>query len=246
MGFNIFQGDERLLRIVCRVLGYEENEENTAYGWFTEDIYFSTFFYLTKRFGGCQVFDDYKDAGVWNFEVKDYTIQIYMNSSWVQFIIYGRKGNITVHSPYIVKVDRERIKKRAQMVRLHTDEKTDVEMQILQEQFELFQLKEGFKGEEILDEQFKERYGMAWYEWMDNYNNNIIDVDYDEFTAKYGKVYSNSYTRHALKTLDQFLKNLLTPFWVRDVPYNLKGRMTDEEARFYERFENNIIIKFKQ
>lgn len=246
MRFNIFQGDERLLRTVRRALGYEENEENVGYGGFTRDIYFSTFFYLTKRFGGCQVYDDYKDAGVWNFEVKDYTIQVYMNSSWVQFIIYGRKSNIAVYSPYLVRVHRESRNKKAQLVNLYTDKKTDVEMQILEEQFGLFELKEGFKREMISDEQFKELYGMAWYEWMNNYNNNIIGVDYDEFTGKYGKVYYNSYTRHALKTLYQFLKNLLSPFWVRDVPYNLKGRMTGEEARFYDRFENNIIIKFKQ
>lgn len=245
MKFNIFQGDERLLRVVSKTLGYEESEYNITRGIFTDDIYFTTFFYLTKRFGKGEIFDDYKDAGVWSFEVKDYTIQIYMNSSWVQFMIFGRKGNITVHSPYVVKMNREIQRNSSKYVSLFKSKHTALEERILREQFELFKSEKGIDESKISGEEFNEFYRYDWYNWMQKYNDEIINVDRKEFLSKYGDIYQNAYTRHALKTLEQFLKNMLTAIWIRDVPYNLKGRMTDEEARFYERYIDNIKIIFK-
>lgn len=64
----------------------------------------------------------------------------------------------------------------------------------------------------------------------------------EEFEQKYGQTYSNALTRHALKTLDKFLKNLLTPVWIRDVPYNIKGQMTPNEAYAASKYKNNLKI----
>jgi hypothetical protein len=102
--FNIFQGNDLINRTIAKALSYEENQE---YSWFTSDMYFQTFFYLSKRFGNPSSFDDCKEAGAWAFKVKGYVIEIRMNASWVEFMMYGRIGNTRVNSPYTVKYMRE-------------------------------------------------------------------------------------------------------------------------------------------
>jgi hypothetical protein len=34
--------------------------------------------------------------------------------------------------------------------------------------------------------------------------------------------------------------------YFRDVPYNIKGKMTDEDVNFARRHENNVKITFKK
>jgi hypothetical protein len=57
------------------------------------------------------------------------------------------------------------------------------------------------------------------------------------------KAYQNAYTKKALKTLRQFLKNMLAPIWIRDVPYNLKGKLSYKDACNLNRYNNNIKIE---
>lgn len=240
---NIFQGNTLLLKTVARVLGYTENIEHS---WFTQDIYFSTFFYLTKRFGAPVIYDDYKDAGVWNFKVKQYTIQVYMNSSWVSFIMFGKIGNEGVHSPYVVKYRRRWCNERNNLVSLYGKTRTEREVEILTSLFEKFTIENSIDVDAISGDDFDKQYGQYWFEYINKYNNEVIGVNGKEFTEKYGEEYQNAYTRHALKTLEQFLKNMLTPIWIRDVPYNIKGSISDQEAANYSRYKENISIIFKE
>ena len=96
----------------------------------------------------------------------------------------------------------------------------------------------------------KSRKAVIEYEMEQNTHIEHTDITVSEFLyefiEKYGDVYQNAYTRHALRTLEQFLKNMLTAIWVRDCPFNIKGRMSDEEVRFYDRYTNNIKIEFQR
>jgi len=242
---NIFQGNILINKKVADILGCK-NEEDIKYGWFTQDIYFETFFYLTKRFGDPVIYDDYKDAGTWHFKVKDFAFHVYMNSSWVNFIIFGKIGNFELYSPATVKYQRRWRDESDKLIRLFSDEHNDKEKAILKQLFDKFKEENHIDEEKITDEEFDEKYSYSWYKFVNEYNNTIINVDFSEFTKKYGEVYQNAYTRRALRVLEKFLKNMLIPIYVRDVPYNIKGRISDEEANFYSRYENNIEIIFEE
>lgn len=222
MKYNIFQGNQLLLNQVAKSLGYE-NPENS---WFTEDIYLSTYFYLSKRFGPPAIYDDYKLAGTWDFKVKNYTIRIELNSNWVIFIVFGppKYRNYAARScPYWVKRRRLERLKEAELIDLFAQENTDEESQKIEDVFRKFCLDEGIDNS-WTDERFQKEKLHDWIKFIDQYNNQVIGLDYDSFTAKHGSLYINSGIRHALRTLDSFLKNMLTPIWIRDVPYNIKGR----------------------
>lgn len=238
--FNIFQGNDLLKKTVAKALGYDVDQKHT---WFTQDMFFQTFFYLSKRFGNPSLFDDYKEAGAWAFKVKNYFIEIRMNSSWVEFMIYGKKGNHSVRSPFVVKYRRERQKKRELLLN-ETGNWNETEQKIGEVLFEKF-IEENNIDKTMTQEQFDKDYGMKWYERICEYNKSIININHKSITELYGDSYQNSYTRHAIRTLNQFLNNMLTPIWIMDVPYNIKGKISDKEAYDYKRFENNIKIEFR-
>ncbi|TFD96701.1 hypothetical protein E2605_07730 [Dysgonomonas capnocytophagoides] len=244
---NIFQGNKLLNKTVCRALGYEETEENVTYGWFTENIYTNAFFYLTKRFGNCDIYDGYKDGGIWNFYVKDYTIRIYLNSSWVSFIVFGKIGNMDVNSPYLTKYRREWRRKENQLINTFKQDGegwTRKERPIIEKLYNSFLEEKGVDEKSITQQEWNDKYSYDWYECIEEYNRQVIGIDHTEILNKYGDSYQSAYTRHALRTLDQFIKNMLVPTWIRDVPYNIKGVITDKEARSNSRYENNIKIEF--
>lgn len=39
--------------------------------------------------------------------------------------------------------------------------------------------------------------------------------------------------------------NMQTPIWIRDCHFNIKRRMTDQETRKFERYQNNVKIEMK-
>ena len=84
--YNIFQGGDIINDSIKKSLkmGYPESVQLEC-----KKFYFQAFFYLTKRFGAPEIFDNDKHAGVWIFKVKSYKIQIILNSSFPIFIIYG-------------------------------------------------------------------------------------------------------------------------------------------------------------
>ncbi len=237
---NIFQDSKSIRNTITRTLGYAVPQK---YSWYTEDMFFQTFFYLSKRFGQPKIWDDYKQAGVWNFDVKHYTITVEMNSSWVIFMIFGDKKHYKYSTlpTYWIKRNREISKKTHLLIDAYKDPKdrTKYENDKLQELLDAFQ-EEKQIPDSISNEDFHENYGSDFWGKVDEFNNNIIDVKSKDFDFEY----MNSKKRHALKTMEKFLKNMLTPIYVRDVPYNIKGRMTDEEAYYHNRNINNVKIDF--
>jgi hypothetical protein len=242
MKYNIFQGSKLIQDTIAESLGYESNQKHS---WFTKDMYFESFFYLSKRFGPPKIFDDYKDGGNWCFNIKQYQITISLNSSWVTFMVFGdyKLSNQFTHHPYWVKLRREQLKKSDLLI-THLDnpsKRSKYETEQIQKLLDGFQEKNNIP-DDITNEDFIEKYGCDfWIDEINGFNNKILNVNFEEY-EKYGE-YSNSGTRHALRTLRQFIQNMLTPIWVRDCPFNIKGRMSDQEAYFFERYKNNVKIK---
>ena len=88
--------------------------------------------------------------------------------------------------------------------------------------------------EELTKEDFS-----GLFEYARKYNNDVININKDSYD-KYGTYYSNAYTKRALKTLSQFLNNMLTPIWIRDCAYNIKGY---SEGEFEINTSNNMSLK---
>ncbi len=243
MRYNIFYDNQQLRDVVAKSLGYPIGQE---YNWFTKDIFFQAYFYLTQRFSYGEKYDDYKDAGNWDFEVKDYTIRIRIDCSSVVFIVFGKKqlDGLINRSPYDVKKQREHTKKEKLIIPFY-DEMTEKQTEILNNEiYPKFCAKNNIP-EDISEKEFREKYlSDFWFKEVTNYNLSILGVKREDY-EKYGE-YSNAGTRHALRTLEQFLKNMLTPIYVRDVAYNIKGRMTDEDVEYYRRYEDNIDIQLKR
>ena len=241
--YNIFQGNKLLEDEVINALELDI-DTTTDYRMYniTPDIYFQTFFYLTQRFGPSFKLDDYKDAGVWCFKVKQFTIEVRMNSSWVIFMVFGRKWSLAL-SPCQVKYNRVRRDKRDYLINLHTDKRTDKEVEILNNLWPVFAQINGIT-DETTKEEFVQKYQYKWFEYIEAHNESVMDIDLNAFTEKYGELRKGSYERHALRALHQFLKNMLTPVYVRDVAYNIKGRISDAEACKYGRYVNNVKIEF--
>jgi hypothetical protein len=245
--YNIFSGRNGISDVIAEALLYDKNQK---YDWFTKDMYFQTFFYLSKRFGQHKIMDDLKDGGTWNFKVKEYTIQISLNSSWVTFIIFGEgskknklsRNNFIIYShrcPYWVKLWREQRKKSSLLLNLHVEKKTERELKIIKKLQDSF-FKENGIDDSWTDERFQKEKSNSWYRYLEKYNNDILGVDMDFYNKNYGQDYKNAKTKHALKTLRQFLNNMMTPISVRDASYNIKGRCGNE----FDKYVDNIKIEF--
>lgn len=244
MKTNIFQGSESLLRIVKKQLGYDENQKHS---WFTEDIYFESYFYLTKRFGFPEIHDeDYKKITVFDFNVKNYTIRIELNSSWVTFMMFGdeKKFKNSTLPIYWVKYNREARKNKDLIISIHGEDRSESETKKLLELIYAYEEEKNIPHD-IPEKEFNEKHGSDfWFKYLQEYNNKVLGIGSFEDYEKYGPEFINSDKRHALATLKMFLNNMLSPIWIRDVPFNIKGVMTDEDAGKYSRFENNIKIEF--
>lgn len=249
---NIFQGRNGITEVVYEVLGYEKTED--MYGWVTQDIYFQAYFYLCNRFGPPIVVDDYKKIMMWDFEVKQYTIRIELNSNWVTFMVFGKSSkyktlsknnflNYFMRSPYWLRYWREQSRKSRKLLNLYSDKRTKAEEKIISKLWNEFFEANNLGADEWTEERFEKEKKGEWFKYLENYNNQVIDVE--AFKHYEFRNYRNSKTKHALKTLRQFLNNMLTPIWIRDVPYNLKGSLSDKDAQNYSRFENNIDVTRK-
>lgn len=238
---NIFHGNDDLMRLVNKTLNLGDGVSRRA----SEKIYHQAYFYLSERFGPHFEHDEYKIAGVWQFEVKDYIIEVVICSIWVTFIVYGDPGyDIGLKTPYWVKRNRELGRKRHLIAQIFKDERTEQENDIISEQATAF-ITHNDIDPNIPLEEFNEKHMSAFVDWLIKYNDTIVGIDHDEIASKYGKVYRNSRSRHALRTLEQFLKNMLVPHYIRDVPYNITGRISYEDANMYNnRYDGNVKIEY--
>ena len=248
MRYNIFQGSKSVKKVIYETLGYEIEENMTS--MITSDIYFEAYFYLCNRFGTPYIVDDYKKVMIWAFEVKQYTIEIQLNSGWVTFIIYGNgsdknilsKNNFSEYSsrkPYWVRYWRECEKKKSELINIYSNKKSKNEKLVINKLFEEFSLLHNI-DDTWTNKRFQKEKMSEWIKYLQEYNNKILNTDsFKHLLEK--DIYSNSKTKHALKTLRQFLNNMLTPIYIRDVPYNIKGGCIDN----FDRYVNNIKIEFK-
>lgn len=234
---NIFQGNDAITKCIAESLGYtyDVNDDLFKYGWFTKDFYFESFFYLTNRFGAPVNFDESKTAGTWRFKVKDFIIEITFTSSDVSFIIFGEKWHqLGGLSTGMVKYLREQWKVKSELVRFDGQCKTQAERALFDTVLKDFWHTNNIKSVDDMDND----YWFKWFEYANEYNSKIVNVNIEKINERYGEIYSNSYTRRALKTLKQFLHNMLTDIYIRDVSYNLEGRSNGE----FDKYEGNIEI----
>lgn len=241
MKYNIFQGNQLLLRKVANVWGYNLPDDELR-GSMTSDIFYESFFYLTQRFGAHQKHDEYKDAGIWSFEVDEYIIQILLNTSWVIVMMFGNEKHkdLSVMSPYWRRKSRRMLERREDYVNMWSDDKTEKENEIMGKQWEVFCSKHGIDDTWAQEKYDKEKKYMDWFKHMEAYNEEVLDVDFKEMAQKYGRNYKNRQIKKALRVLEKFLKNMLVPVSVRDCNYNIKGMCGNE----YDKYIDNIEIKF--
>jgi hypothetical protein len=247
--YNIFQGRNGISNVVYDVLGYEKTESLSP--TVTSDIYFQSYFYLCNRFGSPIIVDDYKKIMIWRFNVKQYTINIELNSSWVTFMIFGNGSskktlsknnfiNYSSRSPYCVRHWREQVKNKNKTINIFSEKKSEREIKIINKLWADFFELNGLSDDSWTNERFKKEKADEWIKELDNYNKKIINTD--SFKNLSMENYSNSKTKHALKTLRQFINNMLTPIWVRDCSFNIKGRCGNE----FDKYINNIKIDFEK
>ena len=241
--YNIFQGNNLINNTIIEGLKLEKTDRVRRD---SQTYYFQAFFYLTKRFGMPKIYDDYKDGGVWTFTVKGFKIQILLDSVFVNFMIFGnaKYKNYSMLSPSLVARTRAASK----------FEKDDFFTYVEDENHKLSEKQqatnnkiwEAFCNEYNIDdtwteERFKEeKMYIKWHVYIHKYEDKMIGVNTDEYIEKYGRDYKNSNIKYALKTLKQFLNNMLTPIWVRDCDFNILGRGGSE----YKKYDNNIKIEF--
>ena len=213
---------------VAEELGFPSSNLN----WFTEPLYFKAFFYLTQRFGMPYKVDDYKDARVWSFKVKSYAIDIVFNSSWFYFIMFGERRHYdpSSKSPLWVKMRRNASRSDKFIDVLDADRSPYFEIL-----FTEFCAIEGI-DESWDQERFDNEKSNNWYEYTVAHNKKIEREGVNEWHTMGD--YVNSRTRHALKTLRQFIRQLHVPIEIRDCYYNIKGKCGYE----YEHFRDNIKI----
>jgi len=245
--YNIFQGNNKISDVIYDVFGYEKNEFMSSS--ITSDMYFQAYFYLCNRFGPPKIDDpEYKSVMFWNFEVKQYTIMIELNSSFINFMIFGEGSdkllsknnfqNYGMRSPYWVRYWREIERNKGKFVNLTSKEKTTKELRILNRLWKKFSKLNNLNLSEWTEEKFNQDKQIEWYNYVKAYNEKVINKkSFVHLLSR--ETYSNRKTKHALRTLRQFLNNMLTPIYMRDCSFNIKGRCGSE----YDRYINNIDIK---
>jgi hypothetical protein len=228
---NIFQGNKLIVNTIAETLDLPLSYE--GYAVETGAIFFPAFLYLSKKFGSPKVYDDYKDCGSWDIEHKGFTVRVYLNSCFAEIMIFGDSkiyGNYSARKPYWVKVWRETKRKKHLLIRNGWKQKQTIASRKLADKVFAQYRKEFNLPEDLSQEDFNKKYAQGWFEYTNTYNDKIIGIDYKEFSVKYGFEYKNKHTRRALKVLRTVLKSLLAPLWIRDVAYNIKGRLTDDQA----------------
>lgn len=257
--YNLFQGNDSLMKVVCNVLGFKYEYDNNGYlvskegksliTFVTEDIYFQTYFYLCNRFGAPKILDhEYKKTMIWDFLVKEnYKIRIELNGTWVSFIIFAKnrskgisKRNTYLYSrtPYNVRYNRNEVKYKNKLVNILSPlNESKASKNIKNKIWDKF-LKEHGIDDTWTPERFNKEKSIEWFKYVQEYNNSFCTEGCEQLKDR--KEYSSSYSRHALRTMRQFLNNMLTPIYVRDVQFNIKGWSKGD----FSRFENNIKIEF--
>jgi hypothetical protein len=242
--YNIFQGNDLINNCIIEGLKLEKTDRVRID---SQEYYFQAFFYLTKRFGMPKIYDDYKDGGVWTFNVKEFKIQILLDSVFVNFMIFGNSKFIDYSNrrPYWVAYRRKSVKVKDKLFTIdyssfnsECPKLTKIQQKTNEDIWDKF-CNENNIDDTWNDEKFKkEGMSIKWHDYIEEYNRKIVGVEFEDY-EKFG-TYSNSSIKYALKILTKFLNNMLSPIWVRDCDFNILGRGGSE----YEKYGNNIKIDF--
>jgi hypothetical protein len=251
MKTNIFQGDFGESNPIQKVLFPDFKIPNNGYGddyevsKKTREIYFQAFFYLTKRFGESNKhrIDDCKHAGRWDFAVKNYQITVLIDSCSVNFIVFGKRGSfLSSATPYNVKKERFALKSDKVINIFDVQEKDTAAIN---------QLATEFCAEKGIDDNwdsFAEKINTDIQLWQDfsdkifRHNHQVQGFSIKSINEKHGTYYDNAEKRRARRTLEQFLKNMLSPISVRDCSFNITGIVSDADYFKFSGFADNIKI----
>lgn len=236
--YNIFQGNRVISEVIEQTLFPEikipdepEFDDPDRYPFCTEKIYFPAFFYMTQKYGIGKKPDPYKIAAEWDFERKEFIIRISMNSCFVEFLMFGPAKPYRGYSsmtPYRVKWNRERNRKKHLLIPEMMDDVDVLTKEQTRNQLTLWKkfCTENAVYEGMTQKEFTERkLDDKWMAVISEYNKAVIGVSYAEYDARYGREYRNRHTRRALRVFRSFLKELMQPISVRDVEFNILGRI---------------------
>jgi hypothetical protein len=253
MKYNIFQGNEDLLNVIAQELQVTPKTYQDLGGIIasslTEDFYFEAFFYLTKRFGEGKPNDTYKEAAVWDFEVKDYIIRVCFETSSIDFMMFGdAKHYINVlTSPYWIHKVRKMEKVSKEIEALLCDSGTENGLKNTMVLYADFCKKNNIEVEFSDLYYYSSDLFLKFYMECERYNEGLTGVEnYDVFESKHGMIYQNAKTRNALKVMRQFLRNMLSPIFIRDVAYNIKGECDMDFVRYSDNIEIKKVNECKQ
>lgn len=239
---NIFQGSRQFQKCIAESLNFDYKEDDAKYylGGFTKEFYFQAYFYLSNRFGSpINNENEYKEAGYWHFRVKNFIIQITFLSTKIEIVMFGESKyqRIGAMSPGGVKYIREITRHSNEIIDVGSScsgEVSDNQKMLIEKTIKEYMSLNNISEDEAFEHHQEELFGCLL-----EYNNKIINIDIPNLNKTFGETYSNAYTKYALRTLSQFMKNLLTPIWIRDCRYNLLGRCGNE----FDKYENNIKIE---
>lgn len=245
--YNIFQGNEQIKKVIADCFEFEGIEFNQFYNA-GSDMFFESYFYLTQRFGEGKKEDNYKDSACWLYKVKNYKISVFLSSTRIEVIMFGKgnkkllcKNNFSNYpnrTPYMMKFWRARRKYKKSILDCFVENQSKSKTKKINVLFDKW-LKEQNVDVSMSQKEFDEKHLWDWVKYVDIYNKEKVCKlpSQKDWEAQHGKVYSNAKTRHALRTLEQFLHNMMTPIYVRDCAFNIKGRVKTNE---YDKYINNI------
>lgn len=186
---SIFQNSADIRKVIAESLELSTDDRDRFD--YTYPIYHTAFFYLQKRFGISEFYDDDKEAGRWVLEFKGVyfmfrfhsdSLEIWVLSSDIDYLAYNTFPNQKGFCRFLRK-------------------RNDIKGLYWEEQLKIFKKHAKYTNEQ-----------------------------YIEFEEKYGRC--NSRHRYLLKILRKLLKAFMEePIWVRDVPFNIKGRMNEKDIK---------------
>lgn len=250
--YNLFNNQNPyLVDTIYKTLGYTEYEEGEEFLlkklWATKPIISEAFHYLFLRFGSPTFKYDSNEI-YYEFKVKEFAIGVEITSSWINFYVYGNlsKSKYRHHPPYWIRynkeAEKEEVKSKLYTMRVYSDDVLTKEQEAMNDKvWEMYLEKYNIETDEQVEER-EENSETSFYTFANQYNHSLIKESYPpiaSYNEKYGYHHLNSYKRFALKTLEQFIKNLLVPIYVNDVPRNIKGR----GGEAFLSFQNNIKIE---
>lgn len=226
-----------MIDTVCKAWNIPIYEDGIEYYIGMEKLYLSAWFYLTKRFGlpikG--TYDNYKEAGVWWFKVKQYKIRLGLDSSSLEIMMFGESKKFRMASLKPAWIAKNRGFHKYNYINIH---KLIIDLPSFNEEYaqkSYARLNKYCEDNNIDDnycqEHFKKNFQDSFFAIVNEYNDTLFKIDFEYYEEKYKTDYSNSNIRHALRILYRFLIAMLEPISVRDCYYNIKGRVTDTELK---------------